>query len=95
MPGLTLFLLLVYRYAGALEVSIFDDGSSDGTKQLISSWAERLRACGIDAITSGSRWGSHTAGGHATPTVNTAGGEVASDAPPGGIGFAKNQVSPG
>lgn len=49
--------VLAQTYRGPLEVSIFDDGSSDGTRALIEAWIPRLRAARVDCVASGSRWG--------------------------------------
>ena len=48
-------------YRGPLELSIYDDGSTDGTGAAIRAWAEKLRARGIRVVASGSRWSDATA----------------------------------
>lgn len=66
--------VLCQSYPGRIEVSLFDDASSDGSAALVRAWAERLRAAGLDAVVSGSRW---PPAGEATARA-------------GGIGFANN-----
>ena len=69
-----MYSVLAQSYAGAIEVSLFDDASTDSTPGLMRSWAAKLRGNGIDVVLSGSRWGPD--------------GDPAASA--GGIGFAKN-----
>lgn len=65
-------------YAGPLEVSIFDDSSSDGSQACIRAWAEKLQDAGIKCVCHGNRWPES-----ASSDAN---------APAGGAGKARNQA---
>jgi hypothetical protein len=65
-------------YEGPLEVSIFDDSSTDGSDACIRAWAEKLQDVGIKCTCSGNRW-PDCAGSDAT-------------APAGGAGRARNKA---
>lgn len=65
-------------YDGPLEVSIFDDSSTDGSDVCIRSWAVRLQDAGITCVCSGNRW------------PESVGSDPA--APAGGAGRARNKA---
>mmetsp|Transcript_58805 Transcript_58805/g.86199 ORF Transcript_58805/g.86199 Transcript_58805/m.86199 type:complete len:234 (+) Transcript_58805:624-1325(+) len=65
-------------YAGPLEVSIFDDSSSDGSQACIRAWAERLQDAGVKCVCHGNRWPES-----ASSDAN---------APAGGAGRARNRA---
>lgn len=50
-----------------LQLSIFDDGSDDGTGDAIRAWARKLEEAGVDVVASGSRWNGH----ESAPAVGT------------------------
>ena len=68
--------VLSQSYRGPMEVSAYDDASDDGSDEVLRAWTPVLRARGISAVASGSRWARDAAAG----------------APPaaGGIGHSKN-----
>mmetsp|Transcript_26839 Transcript_26839/g.61887 ORF Transcript_26839/g.61887 Transcript_26839/m.61887 type:complete len:625 (+) Transcript_26839:407-2281(+) len=68
--------VLCQDYCGRVQVSLFDDASTDGTAERIAHWLARLNANGFETVASGSRW---------QPSGNV-------DAKAGGIGFAKNRA---
>lgn len=72
-----------------LEVSIFEDRSTDGTAEMVRAWCDKLRDAGVACVASGHDGpiADGTAGG-ATPGASGS----AEDAPPGGCGFAKNRA---
>jgi hypothetical protein len=43
-------------YDGPLEVSIFDDSSTDGSDACIRSWGEKLQDAGVKVACNGNRW---------------------------------------
>lgn len=57
--------VLTQTYMGPIEVSIFDDASTDGSGEAIRAWAEVLRNRGFEAVVTGSCWDgrSQPAGG--------------------------------
>lgn len=52
----TLASVCAQTYAGPIEVSIFDDGSSDGSADFIRRWMECFKRIGIKCVANGSRW---------------------------------------
>ena len=65
-------------YDGPLEVSIYDDSSTDDSATCIRAWADKLQDAGVRCISNGNRW-PETPG--ADPT-----------APAGGAGRARNKA---
>ena len=68
-------------YEGPLEVSIFDDSSTDGSDACIRAWAGRLEDAGVRCVCSGNRWPGSDGNGVTDPT-----------APAGGAGRARNKA---
>lgn len=48
--------VMIQTYTGPIEVSIFDDASTDGSGEAIRAWAEVLRDHGFEAVVTGSCW---------------------------------------
>mmetsp|Transcript_49120 Transcript_49120/g.154197 ORF Transcript_49120/g.154197 Transcript_49120/m.154197 type:complete len:404 (-) Transcript_49120:47-1258(-) len=69
---------LLQDFQGTMEVSIFDDSSSDGSDLFIRSWEEKFRARGIGFVANGNRWEENE--------------DRDEEAPPGGVGRAKNKA---
>jgi len=65
-------------YRGPIEVSIFDDGSTDDSAATIRKWLETFERIGLPYVANGSRW---------RESANF----VAEDAPNCGIGFCRNR----
>ena len=63
-------------YRGPIEVSIFDDGSTDDSAATIRKWLETFERIGLPYVANGSRW---------RESANF----VAEDAPNCGIGFVE------
>lgn len=74
----TLASVCMQTYTGPIEVSIFDDSSSDGSASIIRRWAETFARIGIKCVANGSRW---------VESANF----VKEDAPNQGIGFCRNR----
>ena len=75
--------ILAQTYRGSIEVSIYDDASSDGSDAVIHAWSPLLRERGVSVVASGSRWqrsNNHVDGGD--------GALVRA----GGIGHSKNSA---
>jgi len=53
--------VLAQTYPGPIEVSMWDDGSSDGTADALRAWLPRLRLAGLRAVAGGSRWAGGSA----------------------------------
>jgi hypothetical protein len=71
--------VLTQTYRGSMQVSIYDDASTDGSDEVIRSWVPVLHAGGVSVVASGSRWPQSRGGGD--------GGEARA----GGIGHGKNR----
>lgn len=89
-----------YPYS-RLEVSAYDDASSDDTETVIKAWARVFSELGIAVAVSGSRWGplggkprdsiqSHKKGNATNDASNVARDLSVALAKPGGIGHGKN-----
>ena len=74
----TLSSVCAQTYRGPVEVSIFDDGSTDESAKFIRRWREALERVGISVVVNGSRWPESAQ-------------FVAEDAPNCGIGFCRNR----
>jgi glycosyltransferase involved in cell wall biosynthesis/ectoine hydroxylase-related dioxygenase (phytanoyl-CoA dioxygenase family) len=74
----TLSSICAQTYRGPIEVSIFDDSSTDGSPDIIKIWREAFTRVGIAVVVNGSRWPESSK-------------FVAEDAPNFGIGFCRNR----
>ena len=52
----TLSSICAQTYRGPIEVSIFDDSSTDGSPDIIKIWREAFTRVGIAVVVNGSRW---------------------------------------
>lgn len=73
--------VLAQTYGGAMEVSVFDDASGDGTDVIARAWANAFETRNVAYVRGGSRWGREG-------EEDEEGDDE--DVAPGGIGFGKN-----
>ena len=84
-----------YPYS-RLEVSAYDDASSDDTETIIKAWARVFSELGVAVAVSGSRWGGEGVATNDASNVardfkkNDAADAAVALAKPGGIGHGKN-----
>lgn len=77
--------VLAQSYCGPMEVSVFDDASSDDTHVIMKAWEEVFSAMGVDVKMNGSAWGVEGMDGGDTENSKI-------KIKPGGIGYGKNQA---
>ena len=88
--------MVAQTYPLRLEVSAYDDASSDDTETIITAWARVFSARGVGVAVSGSRWGGEGVATNDASNVardfkkNDAADAAVALAKPGGIGHGKN-----